>query len=158
MTNFPKNFLLHLILVGMLITVSAGAVAPQEYGFLYWEYGWRGKSPNDERVLSVLTSHYGASFDVEKAALIGLGGYPVDKPYASFYGTNNGIPSMNVELSPPPTLAQLEPGDFVEAFVELVVVPMYADEYYGPNQEFLEHLKEHENSWQPVHQLAVHNE
>ncbi len=87
-----------------------------------------------------------------------LGDHPVDKPYVSFFGTNNGIPSMNVELSPPPTLEQLEPGDFVEAFVELVVVPMYAEEYYGPNQEFREHLQEHENSWQPVHRLAIHNE
>lgn len=84
-----------------------------------------------------------------------LGGHPVDKPYTSFFGTNNGIPSMNVELSPPPTLEQLEPGDFVEAFVELVVVPMYADDYYGPNQDFREHLKQNENSWHPVHRLAT---
>ncbi len=83
------------------------------------------------------------------------GGKPIDKPYASFFGTNNGIPSMNVELSPPPNLEQLEQGDFVEAFVELVVVPMYAEDYYGPNQEFRKHLEQHENSWHPVHRLAT---
>ena len=84
-----------------------------------------------------------------------LGGQPVDRPYASFFGTENGMPSMNAELSPPPEVKRLEPGDFVEAHVELVVIPMYAKDYYGPNKEFSEHLEQHENSWQPVHRLAI---
>ena len=87
-----------------------------------------------------------------------LGGQRADRPHAAFFGTENGIPSMNVELAPPPGLEQLQPGDFVEATLELVVIPMNADDYYGPNINLRAHLKEHANSWKPVHRLAQRND
>ena len=64
---------------------------------------------------------------------------------------------MNVELAPPSNLQQLEPGDFVEASLELVIIPMSAEDYYGPNENLRGNLKQHANSWQPVHRLATHN-
>lgn len=86
-----------------------------------------------------------------------LGGQDVDHPYASFFGTNNGVPSMNVELTPPPDLAQLEPGDYVETEVELVILPMSAADYYGPNENLRKSLEQHGNSWEPVCRLASLN-
>ena len=87
-----------------------------------------------------------------------LGGREVERPYASFFGTDNGVPSMNVELTPPPGLAQLEPGDYVEAEVELLILPMSATDYYGPNENLRRDLEQHGNTWKPVYRLAVLND
>ena len=62
-----------------------------------------------------------------------LGGRPINVPTAAVFGTENGPPSANVELTPPPGLTELLPGDFVEAVVELVIMPISAEDYYGPN-------------------------
>lgn len=79
------------------------------------------------------------------------------RPHASFFGSENGVPSMNVELSPPPNVQELVPGDFVEALVEVVVPPMCASEYYGPNAALRRHLEENANTWAPVYRLAQQN-
>jgi hypothetical protein len=74
------------------------------------------------------------------------------------FGTNAGeTPSANLELSPPPGVNQLQPGDFVEAEVELVIVPMSAEDYYGPNQSFRRALAEGGNTWKPVFREAAGN-
>ena len=57
----------------------------------------------------------------------------VNVPTAAVFGTENGPPSANIELTPPPGLAELQPGDFVEAVLELVIMPVSAEDYYGPN-------------------------
>ncbi|MCP4642725.1 MAG: hypothetical protein GY851_19925, partial [bacterium] len=86
-----------------------------------------------------------------------LGGKDVPHPFAAVYGTDNGVPSANVELTPPPGLNALEPGDFVEADLELIILPMAADDYYGPNKLLREHLGQHANTWRPVHREAAGN-
>jgi len=78
-------------------------------------------------------------------------------PFASVYGTQSGIASASLELSPPPGLLELRPGDFVEAEVELVVVPTCADDYYGPNEGLRAALKAGGNTWRPVFREAVGN-
>ncbi len=87
-----------------------------------------------------------------------LGGETMSRPHAAFFGTENGYPSMNVELAPPPGLEQMEPGDYVEALVEVVVVPMNANDYYGPNQNLRADLEQHANTWRPVYRLARAND
>ncbi len=87
-----------------------------------------------------------------------LGRKDIPVPYASVFGTENGPPSANVELSPPPELNRLEPGDFVEADIELLVMPISADDYYGPNEPLRRHLAEYGNTWQPVHRQAAGNQ
>ena len=86
-----------------------------------------------------------------------LAGRDVPYPFASCYGTENGPPSMNVELSPPPGLTQLQTGDFVEALVELLVIPMAADDYYGPNDNLRASLKADANTFRPVLRQATGN-
>lgn len=83
-----------------------------------------------------------------------LGGVDIPQPTAAVYGTENGPPSANLELVPPPGCTELLPGDFVEAEVELLIVPAEPGTYYGPNAAFKEHLEANINTWKPVHRLA----
>lgn len=86
-----------------------------------------------------------------------LGGHAAP-PFAAVYGTEaGGIPSAGLELSPPPGLDTLEPGDFVECLVELVVLPMAAADYYGPNENLRASLVAGANTWRPVQRLAAGN-
>jgi hypothetical protein len=86
-----------------------------------------------------------------------LGGRSVATPYAAVYGTENGPPSANVELTPPPDLVELQPGDFVEAEVELVITPISADDYYGPNENLRRALRDGGNTWKMIDREARGN-
>ncbi len=87
-----------------------------------------------------------------------LGGQDIAEPVVSVYGTENGVPSANVELSPPAGLKQLEAGDFVEAEVELLVLPQRAEDYYGPTAAFRSLLEKDGGSWRVVKELARRND
>ncbi len=69
-----------------------------------------------------------------------------------------GADTSTLDLLPPPGLARLEPGDFVEATVEHLVIPHCADDYYGPNEALRAALQEDENTWRMVHREAVGND
>lgn len=86
-----------------------------------------------------------------------LGGQDIPYPSAAVYGTENGIPSANIEIVPPPGVTQLESGDYIAAEFELLIVPAGTEDYYGPNQALRAHLAEHANTWAPVHRLAQGN-
>jgi hypothetical protein len=87
-----------------------------------------------------------------------LGGKRVRNPHYSVFGTEDGnVPSAVVELSLPPDMIALQPGDFVEAEVEMLILPQRAEDYYGPNDALRNVLTEHPDSWQPVHREAAQN-
>jgi len=92
-----------------------------------------------------------------------LNGKDAPVPHASIFGTNNGLPSANVEIAAPPAPNScefgymLQPGDFVECLVELLVIPMNADDYYGPNDNLRADLAANANTWKPVFRQAVGN-
>jgi len=86
-----------------------------------------------------------------------LGGKDIQSPTASVYGTVDQFPSNNIEISSPASLKELLPGDFVEAEIELVVIPVYADDYYGPNENLRQSLKSGQNTWKPVYRQAIGN-
>ena len=86
-----------------------------------------------------------------------LGGRDVPRPFASVFGTENGVPSANVELSSPPGLTSLLPGDFVEAEVDLVVFPVSAESYYGPNTALTQALRIGGDTWRMARREAVGN-
>lgn len=87
-----------------------------------------------------------------------LGGKEVREPFAAVFGTDNGVASANVELAPPPGLTKLLPGDFVEAEVELLIVPQSAADYQGPNANLRASLAaEGAEHWRPVARLAAGN-
>ena len=74
--------------------------------------------------------------------------------------TEHFIPSKNcstLDLVPPPHLTGLQPGDFIEATIEHIVIPIHADDYYGPDENLRAALKQHANSWQMLHRQAKEN-
>ena len=75
-----------------------------------------------------------------------LGGVDQTVPYASIYGTLNGPASALVELNPSPGVTQLIPGDYVDALVEFVIVPQWAGDYYGPNNNLKAALNTSQNT------------
>jgi hypothetical protein len=66
--------------------------------------------------------------------------------------------SSTLDLVPPPCVTRLLPGDFIEATIELVIVPQFASDYYGPNQELRAALQQDENTWRMIHREAVGND
>ncbi len=88
-----------------------------------------------------------------------LGGRRCSTPHMSVYATevDRGNFRTTVELSPPPQVTQLRPGDFVDADVELVVFPSDANTYYGPNESFREASQRDGNSWTLTQREASKN-
>lgn len=72
--------------------------------------------------------------------------------YCSEWGKGNHRTAL--ELSPPPGVRELLPGDFVEAELDLVVFPAEASAYYGPDQAFAAMLQNDANTWRPVQREA----
>lgn len=87
-----------------------------------------------------------------------LGGKPA-APHLSTFGTEwgRGNHRTAVELAPPPGLAALAPGDFVEAELELVVFPADASAYYGPDTAFREALERDADTGRLVQREAAGN-
>ncbi len=76
-----------------------------------------------------------------------LDGMECATPRYSVFGTEDGMKSALVELSPPPDSQKLERGDFVEAQVEVLILPQKAEDYYGPNQNLMAALKTQREPW-----------
>jgi len=87
-----------------------------------------------------------------------LGGKDVPAPTAAVFQTFNGPPSNSLELTAPPGVEKLLPGDFVECELELLVIPMKAGDYYKPNENLRKSLQTTANTWKPVHRQAVGND
>jgi hypothetical protein len=62
------------------------------------------------------------------------------------------------ELSPPPGLKSLKPGDYVDTDIELVVLPSRAGIYYGPNESLIAALAKDANTWKMIHREAAGND
>ena len=87
-----------------------------------------------------------------------LGGKPAAPHLATYcteWGKNNHRTA--VELVPPPEIAELQPGDFIEAELELVVFPADAAAYYGPDAKLRDVLAHAADTWRPVHREAQGN-
>ena len=66
--------------------------------------------------------------------------------------------TSTADILPPPDTQRLEPGDFVEATIEHIVVPQFARDYYGPNENLSRALRHDENTWHMVHREATGND
>ena len=74
--------------------------------------------------------------------------------------TEHFLPSKacsTMDLVPPPNLTRLLPGDFIEATIEHIVIPIHANDYYGPDKHLREALNQSANSWQMIHRQAKGN-
>lgn len=82
-------------------------------------------------------------------------------PWFAEYNTssgNHGGPSNLVNIIPPEGCTSFQAGDYIEAEIELFIVPIFADEYYGPNKNFSEALSTKANSWALVYREAIGND
>ena len=87
-----------------------------------------------------------------------LGGKPA-APWAAEHGVTIGrVDSSTIDLLTPPGVNRLEPGDFIEATIELVVMPQFAGDYYGPNVALRDALTADGNTWRMIHREAIGND
>ena len=66
--------------------------------------------------------------------------------------------SSTLDFVPPPGVTRLEPGDFIEATIEHLIIPQFAKDYYGPNEALRTALAKDGNTWRMVHREAVGND
>ena len=87
-----------------------------------------------------------------------LGGRPA-APYLSSFAREWGSGNHRtvISLTPPPDVAELLPGDFVEAELELVVFPANAAAWHGADEVFRAALVRDADTWRPVHREAAGN-
>lgn len=73
-------------------------------------------------------------------------------------GGNYGDPSGIIKIIPPKGCTTFKAGDYIEALVELIIIPSSLEDYYGPNQNFSKALESKANTWKMVHREAVGND
>lgn len=69
-----------------------------------------------------------------------------------------GQGTSTADVLPPPGIARLEPGDFVDATIQHIIVPQFAADYYGPNGGLRTALESSENTWAMMHREATGND
>ena len=80
-------------------------------------------------------------------------------PWLAEHGVRaRGNDTSTVDIVPPPGVARLEIGDFVEATFEHIVMPRFAADYYGPNEALRTALGQSQNTWRMIHREAVVND
>ena len=80
--------------------------------------------------------------------------------FAEYYtaGGNYGDPSGIINITPPADCYSFTKGDFIEAEVELIIIPSNAADYYGPSKNFANALLKDANSWKMVYREALGND
>ena len=80
-------------------------------------------------------------------------------PWAAEHGVlRNRTESSTIDIVPPPGVSRLEPGDFIEATFEHVIIPQRAEEYYGPNEALRKALTKDADSWKMMAREAIEND
>jgi hypothetical protein len=84
-----------------------------------------------------------------------IGGRAAGAQRGAIIGTSQG-PHPSAALLAPSD--DFRPGDFIEFTVEMVVLPVKADDYYGPNENLRASLRETGDTWRPVARQAAGND
>ena len=81
-----------------------------------------------------------------------------DNPSISLFAESNGK-NLSLRLSPPLEIEKFDTGDEVKFDVELITLPLRADDYYGPNDAFRSHLLSQSPiiSWKTIHRELTKN-
>ncbi len=89
-----------------------------------------------------------------------LGGQSVAEPHVATFANQWGKGNFKtaIELAPPADVQQLIHGDYVDALLELVVFPLEADAYYGPDEQFRSMLSQHADTYFLVRREATGND
>ena len=80
-------------------------------------------------------------------------------PWMAEHGISlHGRDLSTLDIVPPPDITELMPGDFVEATIEHVIMPQFADDYYGPSEGLRSALAKDGNTWKMIYREAVRND
>ena len=80
-------------------------------------------------------------------------------PWVAEHGVSvHGAETSTMDLVPPPGVMRLGAGDFIEATIEHIIVPQFAQDYYGPNEKLRTALKADGNTWRMIQREAAGNE
>ncbi len=66
--------------------------------------------------------------------------------------------NLDIQLLPPSGITNFKKGDRISLNLELITLPRTADDYYGPNEPFREHLAECPASWKTTYREAQGND
>jgi hypothetical protein len=66
--------------------------------------------------------------------------------------------SSTLDIVTPPGVTHLEPGDYIETTIEHIVMPKFAQDYYGPDAALRIALAKDENTWRMIHREAIGND
>ncbi len=87
-----------------------------------------------------------------------LGGKEAEPWFAERGLEQHHLKSSTLDLVPPPGVTRFQPGDFVEAVIEYLVLPQRADDYYGPNEALRRALAKDGGSWRMTRREAMGND
>lgn len=91
---------------------------------------------------------------------------------ATYSGTTETAPTISLpvedkgnsqkgvacDLVAPKGISTFKPGDCVRFEMALITLPRIADDYYGDNQAFIQHLRKNPRSWKTVYREAIGND
>ncbi len=79
--------------------------------------------------------------------------------FAEFNATGGHGESSNlINITPPSDCTSFQAGDFIEAEIEMFLIPKSAEDYYGPNQNLVAALSKKANTWEMVYREATGND
>jgi len=70
------------------------------------------------------------------------------------YGDQSGI----IKIVPPKNCTSFKAGDFIEATVELIIIPSAEDDYYGSNKNLKNVLERNALTWRMIYREAIGND
>lgn len=90
-----------------------------------------------------------------------LGGKITTQPSFSIpvHQTNkDGSANLDFLLTAPKGIEHFQPGDTIEMDLEWITLHREADDYYGPNETYRQHLTENPSSWKTTYREAIGND
>ncbi|CDF79643.1 conserved hypothetical protein [Formosa agariphila KMM 3901] len=82
-------------------------------------------------------------------------------PWFAEYNTASGDygdQSAIIKIVPPKNCTSFKAGDFIEATVELILIPSALDDYYGPNKNLKNALRNNALTWELIYREALGND
>ena len=77
---------------------------------------------------------------------------------ATQFKSENSKPNLDLELLAAAGKPAFKQGDYIDMELELITLPNYADDYYGPNEAFRMHLQAKPSSWKTAFREAWRND
>ena len=82
-------------------------------------------------------------------------------PYWAEFGTEDigwTQPTSIINIVPPPDIKSFQAGDYLEAEIEVFVIPRKAEEYFGANANLKNALTQDGNTWKMVYREVLGND